>query len=46
MLTQDQIKNLKKGDPIVIHTKFYHVDSAGDIWVDSPVRNNAKIQIS
>lgn len=40
MLTQDQIKGLKKGDPIVIHTKLHHVDSAGDIWFDAPVRNN------
>ena len=39
MLTKEQIKNLKKGAPIVIHTKFYHADSAGDIWFDAPVRN-------
>lgn len=31
MPTEKQIKNLKKGDPIVIHTTFDHVDSEGDV---------------
>lgn len=32
-LTEEQIKNLKPGDPLVLHGKFDHVDYAGDIWM-------------
>ena len=34
MLTQEQIKNLKEGDPIVINGKFKKVDKQGDLWMD------------
>ena len=34
MLTQEQINNLKKGDPLIIHGKFNNVDNQGDIWTD------------
>lgn len=34
MLTKEQIKNLKKGDPLIIHCKFNHVDYDGDFWMD------------
>lgn len=36
MLTQEQIKNLQPGDPIVIHTLFDHSDGDGDIRVRTP----------
>lgn len=36
MLTEEQIKNLKKGAPIVIHTTFDHSDSECDIWFHAP----------
>ncbi len=32
MLTEEQIQNLKQGDPIVIHATFSRVESDGDIW--------------
>lgn len=34
MLTQEQIKNLKPGDPLVLHSNFNHVDYEGDIWAE------------
>lgn len=40
MLTKEQIKNLKPGDPIVIHTKFYNLDSDGDVQFLSPYSSN------
>lgn len=42
MLTQEQIKNLKPGDPIVIKTRFDHIDSGGDIWFAAPAFNNSE----
>lgn len=38
MLTEEQIKSLKKGDPIVINASFSRVDADGDIW--SKVQSN------
>lgn len=32
-LTKEQIKNLKSGDPLILHGEFHHVDYAGDIWM-------------
>jgi hypothetical protein len=32
MLTEEQIENLKPGDPIVIHGNFTSVDKERDIW--------------
>lgn len=34
MLTQEQINNLKEGDPLIIHAGFTHVDYDGDIFVN------------
>lgn len=36
MLTKEQIKNLKRGTPIVIRTTFNRVDEDGDIWFRAP----------
>lgn len=36
MLTPEQIKNLKPGDPIVIHTKFQYADEDGDVKFVAP----------
>jgi len=36
MLTQEQIDNLKEGDPIVIHTTFDHIESDGDVMFLAP----------
>lgn len=41
MLTQEQIKNLKPGDHIVIHTTFANVDKTGNIWFNAPALNCA-----
>lgn len=41
MLTEEQIKNLKPGDPIVIHTTFDHVDSDGDVRFFAPYSHDA-----
>ena len=41
MHTQEQVQNLKKGDPIVIKTKVHHVGSNGDIWFYAPACNSA-----
>ena len=35
MLTPEQIKNLKPGDPIVINTEIHHVDKYGTIWFNA-----------
>lgn len=35
-LTEEQIKNLKPGDPIVIHTTFDKIDEDGDLWFTCP----------
>lgn len=35
-LTEEQIKNLKPGDPIFIQATFDHSDSFGDIWFAVP----------
>lgn len=32
-LTEEQIKNLKPGDPLIIHGTFKEIDNEGDIWV-------------
>ena len=43
MLTEEQIQNLKKGDPIVVHTTFDHFDDEYDIWFHAPgvrLKNN------
>ena len=34
MLTQEQIKNLKKGDPLIIPGTFRRVDKDGAIWAN------------
>ena len=34
-LTEEQIKNLKPGDPLVIHCTFVKEDGDGDIWMES-----------
>lgn len=34
MLTQEQIKNLKPGDNLILNCKFNYVDNDGDIWTD------------
>lgn len=36
MLTDEQIKNLKPGDPLVIHTTFDNIDEEGDLWFQCP----------
>lgn len=36
MLTEEQIKNLKPGDPIVIHTTVRYIDTEGDLWFPCP----------
>ena len=36
MITEEQIKNLKEGDPIIIHTKFKYVDEDGDVNFVAP----------
>lgn len=36
MITEEQIKNLKPGDPIFIQATFDHSDSFGDIWFAVP----------
>ena len=33
MLTQEQIKNLKPGDPVVVRGEFKSVDDDGDFWI-------------
>ena len=40
MLTEEQIKNLKPGDPIVIPATFHKVDYEGDIWFNFPQRKD------
>ena len=34
MLTEEQIKNLKPGDPVVMRGEFKTVDADGDIWIE------------
>ena len=34
MLTQEQIKNLKHGDPVVVRGEFKTVDANGVIWIE------------
>lgn len=43
-LTPEQINNLKKGDPIVIHTTFEFVDYDGDVRFLAPYRSEPKHQ--
>ena len=40
MLTDEQIKNLKPGDPIVIHTTVDKIDADGDLWFHCPQLND------
>ena len=39
MLTEEQLKNLKYGDTLVIHTTFDHIDDDGDLWFACPQMN-------
>lgn len=41
MITDEQIKNLKPGDPIVIHTTVDKIDNDGDLWFHCPQVNDA-----
>ena len=41
MLTKEQIKNLKPGDPVVISTMFICVDTDGDIRFKAPSLNGS-----
>lgn len=41
MLTKEQIKFLKVGDPIVIHTTFRRIDTDGDLWFHAPRKEGA-----
>lgn len=34
MLTQEQIKNLNPGDPVVVHGEFKAVDADGAVWIE------------
>ena len=36
MITEEQIKNLTPGDPLVIYTTFDHIDDDGDLWFSCP----------
>ena len=42
MLTPEQIKNLKPGDPIVINASFLRVDTDGDIRFNAPSENGSQ----
>ena len=44
MLTQEQIKNLKPGAPIVINTTFSRVDADGDIRFNAPSNNGGNYE--
>ena len=35
MLTQEQINNLKPGDPVFVRGKFKYVDDDGDFWIET-----------
>lgn len=35
MLTQEQIQNLKPGDPVFVRGKFKSVDDDGDFWIET-----------
>ena len=36
MLTQEQINNLKEGDPLIVNVSLKRIDEDGDIWVTAP----------
>lgn len=40
MITEEQIKNLKRGDSIVIYTTVDHIDDDGDLWFYCPQVND------
>ena len=44
MLTEEQIKSLKPGDPIVINTTFSRVDADGDIRFNTPSNNGSNYE--
>lgn len=44
MLTEEQIKKLKPGDPIVINASFSRVDIDGDIRFNSPSNNSSSFE--
>jgi hypothetical protein len=35
MITPEQIKNLKEGDPVFVRGKFKSVDDDGDFWIET-----------
>jgi hypothetical protein len=43
MLTQEQIKNLKKGDPVIIHGEFMETWHDGDIKIFRKVTERGKV---
>ena len=36
MLTQEQIQNLKEGDPLIVNVSMKRIDADGDIWITVP----------
>lgn len=36
MLTEEQIKNLKEGDPLIVNVSLKRIDADGDIWIAVP----------
>ena len=44
MLTPEQIKDLKPGDPIVINASFLRVDTDGDIRFNAPSENGSQYE--
>lgn len=43
MITEEQIKNLKPGDPIIIHGAFWSSTETDNVLVTCPMTHNSKI---